>query len=304
MIDFKVDVKSPLQDSLCTCWSINHPHCLASAIRNCESNVEFLDEGLIVTYPLSKLTAGYSKAYKKFADASLQDLRVTDVVPNSSDATKLSDFCFNDVKNPGLVVFLFPIFSDQQTKFKEFILPELVDTLYVYGYNLSQFAEFTAAKELITCEKRVKVMSVQFEAKFSDLDVKLSNSLFHVSPSRYFEKICKNGLVPYTKSAKMKYPERVYLFNCPEDTLLKVYGKGKIHQLKPNSYTANDKFCVFKIKRSKLEAFSQFKDKKLVFYYDPCYVYPKACITESKAVFTYGNIPRQLLEDECLVYEV
>jgi len=45
--------------------------------------------------------------------------------------------------------------------------------------------------------------------------------------------------------------------------------------------------------------------KKLVFSYDPCFMPPGITnVRKSEAVFTYQNIPRELIQDTCMLYEV
>lgn len=59
----------------------------------------------------------------------------------------------------------------------------------------------------------IKIVFMQFEAKYSDFPFKMADVLYHVVPNRYIKKIIERGLVPCSKSNVFKYPDRIYLFN-------------------------------------------------------------------------------------------
>lgn len=135
-----------------------------------------------------------------------------------------------------------------------------------------------------------------FEAKYNDFELELQDKLFHVAPIKYLEKIRKNGLVPYSKSFEFKYEPRVYLFNKCDKNLMLLYGREKAR-------SCNDiGFCVFKVLKTKLFGDQIYKDGKQKFYLDP--MFADAIKLDSKAIFTYENIPRRLLEDDFLKVEI
>lgn len=139
----------------------------------------------------------------------------------------------------------------------------------------------------------VDLLVIQFEAKYSAMKFKLADVLLHVAPLKCLEKIKKNGLVPKAKSAEFKYDDRVYLFNQCKESLAVSYGKYKAKDMKDNG------FCIFKIQKNNLENFKNYKNGKLRFYVD------NAFKTENgvQAIFTYSNVPLELLDDVCLVYD-
>ena len=122
---------------------------------------------------------------------------------------------------------------------------------------------------------------------------KLADVLLHVAPLKYFDKIKKNGLVPKAKSAEFKYNDRVYLFNQCKESLAVSYGKYKAKDMNDNG------FCIFKIQKNNLENFKNYKNGKLRFYVDTAFE------TENgvQAIFTYNNVPLELLDDVCLMYD-
>ena len=61
---------------------------------------------------------------------------------------------------------------------------------------------------------------------------------------------------------------------------------------------------VFSVDSKKLLNHPLYKNKKMVFYIDPCYDGNIGGIPVCEAIYTYSNIPFDLLEDKCFVYEV
>ena len=63
--------------------------------------------------------------------------------------------------------------------------------------------------------------------------------------------------------------------------------------------TSGMQFCVLKIDRDKLQNSSLYKSGKMTFYYDPCYNLTQIKqLQDSPGIFTYNNIPRELIEDD------
>ena len=46
------------------------------------------------------------------------------------------------------------------------------------------------------------------------------------------------------------------------------------------------------------------KNGKIVFYVDPCYSLEGILKSNCEAIFTYNNIPRELIEDDCMYFKV
>ena len=102
----------------------------------------------------------------------------------------------------------------------------------------------------------------------------------------------------------MHYPGRVYLFNSTSFEIIKPYGVVKSLQLLQQNckWTNDNTFVVFAIDSSKLLDHHLFKEKKMVFYIDPCYNGNIAGIPMCEAIYTYSHIPRELITDKCFVY--
>lgn len=89
--------------------------------------------------------------------------------------------------------------------------------------------------------------------------------------------------------------------------MLNFYGMQKLAQLAQlekkhrGLNIANlNRLAVLKLKREKLVGSQLFKTGKIVFYKDVCFGNSdESC----PAIFTYGNIPPNLIEDDCLVCE-
>jgi len=62
----------------------------------------------------------------------------------------------------------------------------------------------------------VTLYFLTFEAMYSNLNVELESSLFHVTLEDSLASIAKNGLLPRAQSSEYKYPPRIYLFNKTE----------------------------------------------------------------------------------------
>lgn len=305
LLDFSSVPQHPFEESLEPAWSLNHPQRLVLAIREKEHAVQYTSEGLIKTYPISKLKDAYKRFFLKHTPSEFHSLKLKDVYSRANPkqaGVLLSDYCAQ--VTPELISFVMPFWKDQKT---EETSRALVDELYVCGYNLS--ATVSMKQQLVKqpLKRDIKLVAYQFEAKYSDTPVKLTSWIYHIAPSRFFQKICKQGLVPSAKSKDFSYPPRIYFFNGPEMQSLRNYGKLKMLSLKKNfsnPFVADNGFYVFRVAKAKLEAYQQFKDKKLVFYVDPCFKDASTAIGECPAVFTYGNIPRSLLDGYCAYFEV
>ena len=289
---------------------LNHPHRLVSLIREQEYEVEYISEGLITTYPIDKLVSIYQKFFIEKIPNELKNLDIGEIYKKANSNkkhSKIYTYIAQDPNNQPLIGFYFPLFRGNSKKMKE-LMKEFVDRVYVCGYNLSNVTKIPDEYIIQPVGgKSTELFLVTFEAKFFEPEAELSETLYHVTPSRYFEKVKTQGLIPRSKSDRFKYPDRVYLFNNASITDIIQYGAVKLSLLKSNhhSHYVNDNgFYIFSIKRENLESYQPYIDKKTIFYYDSCYDGGMGGIKESKAVFTYNNIPRNLIENTCWYYEI
>lgn len=301
--------QSPLGENGVLMPAVNHPHRIVSLIREHESEVEYIDEGLITTYPLDRLITEYKKYYENNIQKEFKDLSIGQVYKNvqkKDKNLKVCEFTIWDKNNPPLIAFTFPFYSgnnDERIQFTE----ELVNKMFVCGYGLSYISQVADKFVIQPFKRKINLWMITFEAKFFEPKPELSDVLYHVTPSRYFEKVKQQGLIPRSKSDVFKYPERVYLFNKASIEDILKYGVKKVGLLKshhPNTHVNDNGFYMFAIKKSKLESYQPYVDKKTVFYLDPCYDGGIVGIKKSKAIFTYNNIPRSLIDDTCWYYEI
>jgi len=134
----------------------------------------------------------------------------------------------------------------------------------------------------------IKWIAIQFEPKFQDvINYKIIHNhkyLYHLSPTKYENKILKNGLIPKSKNDKFNYPYRVYLlmdknetFNINKTYLISV-AKMLLNSrtsLITNQYINDNEYTIYQIDISKL-------NKNINFYYD-ANLYPLS-------IFTVDNI--------------
>jgi hypothetical protein len=289
---------------------LNHPHRLVSLIREKEYEVEYIQEGLITTYPVDELVSLYQKFFIEKIPNELKRLSIGEIYKKANTTrkhSKIYKYIAHDPKNQPIIGFYFPSFKGNDKKMEE-IIKEFVDCVYVCGYNLSHI---TKIREKYISQpikgEEVELFLITLEAKFFKPEAELSETLYHVAPCRYFEKIRQKGLIPRSKSDIFKYPERIYLFNKASMDDIKNYGVKKLDLLRTNHsnpHVNDNGFYIFAVKREKLESYQPYIDKKTIFYYDPCYDGEMGGIKESKAIFTYNNIPRDLIENDCWYYEV
>jgi hypothetical protein len=117
-----------------------------------------------------------------------------------------------------------------------------------------------------------EIYTLMFESKTGtivDYD-KLPDILYHVSDTKYLDKILKVGLVPKSKSKKAYHPDRIYLATDKKECTW-LYNDPDFDVKKP---------VLFKIDRNKLE------EKGIYLYKDP-YL--------PSGVFAIKNIPKDCL---------
>ena len=275
--------------------SVNNPFNLSRLVYENETSkgIRYIGEGLIVTYPT-----------KKFIDSLLRGMRTE--LPYEIKKLTFGDINALDYGfGPDEVLFganyatpetdgvsamfsiVVPVPKSDMDGFKKYI-KQLVDSQYVYGYDLTAISELEQNKM-----DDVVVLVLQFEARFSKDKFKFTDILYHVSPLKNLPKIRKRGFVPMSKSSEFAYNGRVYLFNqCPTSTIVS-YGMDKAEK-------ANDiGFCMFTIQRKNLESLETFKNGKLDFYVDWGFEVDDDMV---EAVFTYNNVPLSVIDDVCTIF--
>ena len=273
-------------------------------IRNRESGIEYLYEALIKTFPPEKFISEYSRLCRREFGGAVSSIR-TSALARPDELNVISEFLIDSafVKDY-LVVLHFPYLKNIETRPAEDLLRKIVDGLFVCGYNLALCQKLPPSQVNPSISNDVQIYRLQFEGNHVGDEIKLNDELYHITSALYIEKIRKYGLCPRSCSDKFQYPPRIYLFNGPPTWMLNFYGMQKLAQLEKKYRGLNianlNRLVVLKLKRKKLVESQLFKTGKIVFYKDVCFGNSdESC----PAIFTYGNIPSNLIEDDCLVCE-
>lgn len=234
----------------------------------------------------------YKTFYKQNVNTLLQGLKCKDVFYTSDpehDEDLLGEYCEHDDRKEAIVTFWVPFLRKTYFIYDiEKFVKKMTDAFYVYGYNLS-FQSGQQTYVMINGQNvNIIVERIQFEAIYSPGVPEMAKILYHVTPARFINKIKERGLVPLSKSYTYCYPHRIYLFNAANAKEVIRYGsiKTRTLQLKDsNTYTDDSHFYILRLKRDDLLNYRYDNGKK-------------------KLVFSYQNIPRELIQDTCMLYEV
>lgn len=262
-----------------------------------ESRVCTINEGLLKSYPIDKLHAGFKKACAKILPKKLLETPTNDFVTLSNgiskkDGEKLIDRIsvgnvYGDEKESSTVTFFMPFDKnvDLEKAFKFF-----TDELYLFGWDYS-FHKTIQGKD-----PNVSAAKITFEKRYSNaLSKFVGKKVFHFCPKRVAKKILKDGLVPKSKSNVYKYQDRVYLFAI--DNLRQAQEAYRFLTKKRLSGDAaiDEDFAMVIIDFEKLLQSKQFKEGKLNFYQDPMFGDGDK---NNPAIFTYNTISRDFLDKD------
>lgn len=272
---------------------VNSPFNLRDLIYEKEERkgVFFLYEGLIKTFPSEKFIEGFWKKVGDVVPDELKDLTWSDTGLNNKEAPLFGDsVSTNKVDGvPGHIGFFVPVYRDEIDTLRKTV-NKVANNMAVHGYCLTDVDEMEH-----DLKDEIAVVRVQFEAKFPADRFRFAKVLHHVAPLKYLNKIRKNGLVPKSKSSEFEYEDRVYLFNnMPLDEVLQ-YGEYKASQ------AGDSEFCLFSIDYGKLSSLETFKDGRLKFYVDNAFDNNNGM---AQALFTYGNIPLSVMDNEFKIYDL
>ena len=259
----------------------------------------YLNEAIISTYPKQKVIDRFKSFCKSELDSSLVGLKMNEVLKNRTEDMRIVDW--NDCSN-GLIEVYLPMFVDQD---EEDFMKKFIKSMFICGWNVAEIRKF-GDKSIIQpfndADSEIQILRVYFEPRYSRPIDDFSDVLYHVSPSRYYRKIKKMGLVPRSNSDIFKYPERVYLFNSNDVELVKSYGKFKLCSMPDDE--VEDSILIYRILKEKLIEHPLYRSGKLKFYHDPKYNGNLPMVKPGHpAIFTYGNIPRELIEDDVIVID-
>lgn len=277
------------------CFRISSPFNLRRLVQENEvkRNVKYkVEEGLVRSFPTDKFLDVVGRWLEKNLPSDMQNLTFKDIGEEEEGEDFNSTIFGTMDRTPekdgvsAMLSILIPVRSEDMVEFRKSLM-SFIEGAYVYGYDLTSIERYEHQKR-----EDVVVLSVQFESRFSNDRSGMADVMYHVAPLKILPKIRKNGLVPKSRSSEFNYKDRVYLFNkCPMSRMIQ-YGKYKAEE------TKDDGFCLFTIMREKIESLETFKNGLLTFYADWAF----DVVPDVEAMFTYGNIPLSVMEDECEVY--
>ena len=221
----------------------------------------------------------------------LKDLTWSDTGLSNKDVPLFGDSVSSNPIDEihGSIGFFVPVYRDKIDTLRKTV-NKVANDMSVHGYCLTDVDEMDHA-----LMEEIAVVRVQFEAKFPADRFRFAKVLHHVAPLKYLQKIRRNGLVPRSKSSEFEYDDRVYLFNkMPLEGVLK-YGERKTRTV------GDSGFCLFSIDYGKLSSLETFKDGRLKFYVDNAFDNNNG---GAEALFTYGNIPLSVMDNEFKVYNL
>lgn len=127
------------------------------------------------------------------------------------------------------------------------------------GHNYASFHNDIMWQDAVP---EINIIAVTFEAKFSDISFEFGKTLYHVTLASSLKKIARDGLTPRSQNEVFRYPDRVYLFNNAQLSLLLAYACGKAEN------SGVQRFAVLKVDSAKLQSDPLYKSGKLKFYVD------------------------------------
>ena len=141
---------------------------------------------------------------------------------------------------------------------------DIVKTMEVCGWYPAEQLFDKSAQEVI----------FSFEPKYPETITLApdANFVYHASPEKYLDKILTNGLVPKSKNAILKYPDRIYLTTDFENACIMARRLESTNR--KTEGVPNNRYVVYAIERDKLP-------QSLNFYPDQQY---------AGVVWTYDNI--------------
>lgn len=181
---------------------------------------EFLNEGLVATYPFNKLISEIEKAIGTCHKVKQPPFFYDD------DPSKImwidGESEFNSPVLDGILRIRFPKYKNAENYDK--IINHLKHVLDAFGYFISSYDE---NRQIISIESK-------FGRNVTN-DIKEHNDfLYHLTPRMYLDKIAKIGLCPMSKNV-YNFPSRIYLFT---DSILDKYVSfaKELYMKKPKFY--------------------------------------------------------------------
>lgn len=266
----------------------------------CENEKDklFIDEALIKTYNVEALLKHLKSICKKSLPREFADLTFgqTGWKDEYKDQRYLDWHDVGQQDPLGIaynLTFRCPVLNNESNITD--LTKKLVQGARLCGYEVTDVQMMDVKEQPTDIEGEVKILQIDFEAKYTEFNVQLSDVMYHTAPTHIFNKIKKNGLVPKSASKHFYYDDRIYLFNKKMMTEIAQYGVFKTIES-----NRRNQFCIFKVDGKKIRESDAYKSGKWKFYADLSF----SDIEDDEAVFTYQNISRDYLLDEVLLFEI
>lgn len=226
-----------------------------------------LDEGLIMTYDIKSSVKSINNIFDINTIENIQIIKnKIHITLNNNDKT--------------INVDKFSLFLLQLTTLGYYIAKLTMYNQYNNPYTMD-FEKFKYKYFSDDILSNITKYEIIIEPKF-DIKHKLkTNILYHVTETKYLDKILKNGLIAKSMNTLSNYPERLYLVYNLEDaeTYIKTkkgyYLKNIDKSIQPDkSKFQNIEYSILKIELP--------ENNDFIFYDDPNF--------ENKGIYTYDNI--------------
>lgn len=183
--------------------------------------------------------------------------------------------------------------------FTKFLI--LINNLGYYIAIITMYNSKNMPKNIKLSEFKSEYYSDEFISKLTRIDFALepkfdvthklkSDTLYHVTESRYVDRILETGLIAKSKNTKTEYPERIYFVYDLEDAKNYINGKNEYYLTSINKSKFADK-SKYKHIEYKIIKITMNGSDNLTFYEDPNF--------KGKGLYTYDNIsPEKITVDE------
>lgn len=178
-------------------------------------------------YGNAKLNKEYNKLYEGLITSYTQDS-----VKSFLDKKFKNDIYLQKVSASHFLikVFLENFDSDKYRNFKTSLIK--VDSTYgwivsnctlvindkvIENKNIEKLEKDLLKNNLNVIDGKFLILQMEIKHSVELSDNELPKVLFHLSPTKYKDKILKRGIIPKSSNNKFDYPDRIYFFDNVED---------------------------------------------------------------------------------------
>jgi frataxin-like iron-binding protein CyaY len=229
-------------------------------IKNYSDYLDYINEGLIKTYPVDKA--------KKYLLDTLEKLGF-DISSKIEDKIFYLKFKnFNKIEKVKINDLFDLISSIMTNMFGWFPSSMRIDL----NNGLERYKKYNE-DEIKLKHSIISNLEIEFDSKFDEYEI-YNGNLYHLSIQEYKDKILKYGLFPKSKSKLSSHIDRIYVCKTPNDCY-NLIPSMKLHysdeksinhfELNNKKWNKNTNWIVFKIKNNK--DIKLYKDPRYEFGY-------------------------------------